>query len=147
MVMYWSLKCSIKNSYTTKFAWTLTHCSSYYCIFHYRRTTSSLFSRTHKWALHPAVTCGIMNFEKSIRMHQKLSIICFPEKKHRRSEDCDSGVHFFLQKSWRPFLNGGYIWNKTEIKLKQNILFQFYFRRGYMWNKTETKHWNNSKTF
>ena len=44
-------------------------------------------------------------------------------------------------------LNGGYIWNKTEIKLKQNILFQFYFRRGYMWNKTETKHWNNSKTF
>ena len=24
-------------------------------------------------------------------------------------------------------LNGGYIWNKTEIKLKQNILFQFYF--------------------
>ena len=44
-------------------------------------------------------------------------------------------------------LNGGYIWNKTEIKLKQNILFQFYFRRGYMWNKTETKHWNNPKTF
>ena len=24
-------------------------------------------------------------------------------------------------------LNGGYIWNKTEIKLKKTILFQFYF--------------------
>jgi len=47
----------------------------------------------------------------------------------------------FKPKMHQNNLNGGYIWNKTEIKLKQNILFQFYFRRGYMWNKTETKHW------